>query len=249
MSTFPDEKSADIAGKKRNQQRAEVRRILLFVRAANRLRELTTKQRFTVEIELELARVQPPDLRQRVLSGLKTVERVDPLVIESLAIRLRPFMMAKEDCFFPYIVKTLSRHMSIENGPMTFDELSAKWKATLSDTTAPLSAGLTFPNIIPGYTAESLSEGRLHLMVDHQLLTSGEVMDLLLYGEVAHRDRDKERKLVRIRESQVGPGFELAVIAVASKLGQLVDILRMYAEAFVKQLPPEIITDIEENVP
>jgi len=35
----------------RDQQHAEVRRILLFRRAANRLRELTTKHRLHVKIE------------------------------------------------------------------------------------------------------------------------------------------------------------------------------------------------------
>ena len=246
MSTLTDE---EVAAKKREQQREEVRRILLFLRAANRLRELTTTHRLHMKIEWELARVQPPDLRERVMSGMKVVERVDPLVIENLAIRLRPFMMAKEDCFFPYIVKVLPKHVRIEGGPMTFEELSATWKATLRETTAPLPAGLTWPNIIPGLTAESLSEGRMKLVVDHKLLTGGEVIDLLLYGEVAHRDREKEKKLIRVRESEVAPGFEIAVVAVASKLGQLIDILRLYAEGFVNQLPPEIIKDIEENIP
>jgi len=202
-----------------------------------------------MKIEFELALVQPPDLRQRVMSGMKIVERVDPLVIENLAIRLRPFTMEREDCFFPYIVKAMPRHVRIEGGPMTFEELSAKWKATLRDTTAPIPAGLKLPSIIPGYTAETLSEGRMKLMVDHQLLTGGEVIDLLLNGEVAHRDRDKEKKLIRIRGSEVAPGFEIAVVSVAAALGQLIDILRLYAEVFASQLPPAAVSDIEENVP
>jgi gamma-glutamyl-gamma-aminobutyrate hydrolase PuuD len=145
-------------------------------------------------------------------------------------------------------VKALPKYVHIENGPMTFEELSAKWKATLRDTTAPVPA-VKLPNIIPGITAESKSEGRMKLTIDHQLLTGEEVIDLLLYGELAHIDRDKEKKLIRIRESEVASGFEIAVIGVAAKLGTLIDILRMYAEAFINQLPTETIADIEENTP
>jgi len=226
-----------------------VRRILLFLRAGNRLRELTTKNPLDLKMELELALVQPADSHKRVLADMKIVESVDPLVIQNLAMRLRPFMMAKEDCFFPYIVKALPRHVRIENGPMTFEELSAKWKATLSDTTATVPAGLKVPNLVPGYIAVATSESRMTLMVDNELLTGREVIELLLYGELIHVDRQKEKKLIRIRESEVAPGYEIAVVAVAAALGKLIDILRLYAELFIKPFPPEIITDIEENVP
>jgi len=60
--------------------------------------------------------VQLPNPRQRVMSGMKLVESVDRLVIENLATRLRPFMMPKEDCYFPSIVKTLPKHVRIEGG-------------------------------------------------------------------------------------------------------------------------------------
>ena len=239
----------EIEKKKHEQQRQEVRRILLFRRAADRLRAFTTTNPLNMKLEWELARVQPADLRQRVMSGLKIVERVNPLVIDNLATRLRPFMLQTEDCFFPYIVKVLPKHVRIEGGPMTFEELSAKWKATLRDTTAPIPAGTTLPNIIPGLTAESKSEGRMKLIVEHEVLTGEQIMHLLLYGELVHIDRDKERKLMRIRESEIAPGFEIAVIAVAAKLAELIDILRFYAEAYAERLPPEYIKDIEENVP
>jgi len=239
----------EIATKKHHQQRKEVRQILLYVRAANRLRELTTKHPLKVKIEWELARVQPPDLRQRVMSGMKIVEHVDRLVIENLATRLRPFMMTNEDCFFPRIVKALPNHVLIENGPMTLEELSSKWRSTLSGTTAPLPTGMKLPNIIPGLVAESTTEGQMQLMIDYELLTGQEVIDLLLYGELVHVMPDKEKKLIRIRDSEMAPGFELAVIAVAATLAKLIDILRLYAESFVKQLKPEIISDIETNVP
>jgi hypothetical protein len=212
-------------------------------------RTLTTKHPLNMKLEWELALVQPPDPRQRVMSGLKFVERVDPLVFESLATRLRPFTLEKEDCFFPYIVKVMPKHVRIEAGPMTYEDLSAKWKATMRDTTAPIPAGTTWPNLLPGITVEMMREGRMKLMADHKLLTGEEVMDLLLYGEVAHIDRDKAKKLMRIRDVGMGPGFEIAVISVAARLAGLIDILRLYAEAFVNQLPPETIKDIEENVP
>jgi len=145
---------------------------------------------------------------------------------ENLATRLPPFTLKKEDCFLPYIVKVLPKHVRIEGGPMTFEELSAKWQATMRDTTAPIPAGTTLPNIIPGLTAETMTEGRMKLIVEHEVPTGEEVIDLLLYGEVAHIDRDKEKKLVRIRESEISPGFEIAIIAVAAKLAELIDILR-----------------------
>lgn len=246
MSTQTDD---EIDAKKRNQQRAEVRRILSFLRAANRLRELTTKHPLNMKMEWEPAVVQPPDHRQRVMSSVKIVERVDPLVIVSLATYLRPFMLQTEDCFFLSIVKALPNYVQIEGGPMTFAELAAKWKATLRDTTAPLPAGMKLPNIVPGLIAESMSEGRMKLMVDDQLLTGEEVMNLLLYGELAHIDREKEQRLIRIRASEVAPGFELAVVAVSATLARLIDILRLYVEEYVKQLTPAIIADIETNVP
>lgn len=246
MSTpTPDE----IERKKHEQQRAEVRRILLFLRAANRLRAFTTTHPLSMKLEWQPALVQPADPRHRVMSGLKIVERVAPLVIETLATRLRPFTLQKEDCFFPYIVRVIPKHVRIEGGPMTFEELSAKWKATMRATTAPVPAGMRWTNIAPGLTAEMMSEGRMKLVVDHQMLTGEEVIDLLLYGEVVHIDRDKEKKLMRIRESDIAPAFEIAVIAVAAKLAELIDILRFYAERFVERLTPEIVKDIEENVP
>jgi hypothetical protein len=247
MKAQPDQESHS-ASRSRQQQRLEVRGILLFIRAAKRLRELTVRHPLTFKIEFEPAWVQPADPRKRVMVSMKLAERVDPLVMENLASRLRPFLLSKEECFFPRIVKALPNHVRIEEGPMTFAELSAKWKATLRDTTAPLPAGIRIPNLIPGYTAESTAEGRIKLMVDHQLLTGKEVMDLLFNGELMHRDRDKEKKLIRIRQAGMGASFDLAVIAVAATLAKLVDILLSYCEEFVKQIPPETIADIEENI-
>jgi len=89
---------------------------------------------------------------------------------------------------------------------MAFEELSAKWQATMRETTAPIPAGTTLPNIIPGLTAEAISEGRIKLIVEHEVLTGEQLIDLLLYGEVAHIDRDKEKKLTNIRESEIAPG-------------------------------------------
>lgn len=239
----------EIEKKRHEQQREEARRILLFLRAANRLHAFTTTHPLNMKLEWQPALVQPADPRHRVMSGLKIVEPVDPLVVVNLATYLRPFTLQKEDCFFPYIVKVLPKHVRIEGGPMTFEELSAKWKATMRETTAPIPAGTTWPNIVPGLTAEMMSEGRMKLVVEHEVLTGEEVIDLLLYGEVAHIDRDKEKKLMRIRESEIAPGFEIAVIAVAARLAELIDILRFYAEAFSNELGPELIRNIEENVP
>jgi hypothetical protein len=231
----------------RERERDDVRRILLFYRAANRLRELTTKYRLNVKVEFQPALVQPADRRQRFMAGMKIVEGVDQLVIENLATRIRPFMLVQDDCFFLRIVKALPRYVRIENGPMTFDELKTKWQATLKDTSVPIPS-TTWPNFLPGITAES-SKGRLKLMVNHKLLSGEEVINLLLYGELSHVRREQERQLIRIRELGMAPGFEVAVIAVAAALGQLIDILRLYAEVYINQLSPEIIKDIEENVP
>lgn len=233
--------------KGRERERDDIRRILLFDRAANRLRELTTKYGLNVKVEFEHALVQPADRRQRVMAGMKIVESVDKLVIENLATRIRPFMLEQDHCFFPRIVKALPRYVRIEDGPMTFDELKAKWQSTLKDTSVPLPS-TEWPNFPPGITAQS-SKGRWKLMVDHKFLTGGEVIDLLLYGELAHVKREQERQLIRIREVGMAPAFEIAVIFVAAALAVLIDILRMYAAAYISQLSPETIKDIEENVP
>jgi len=128
---------------------------------------------------------------------------------------------------------------------MTFEELATKWEVTLSDTTAPLPVGTTITNLVPGYVGEATKEGRMQLMVDYELLTGREVIELLLYGELVHIDRQKEKKLIRIHESQMAAGFEVAVIAVAASLGKLIDILRLYADGFIKQLPADVVERIE----
>src|ERR1051325_10181208 len=86
--------------KERQHLRAEVRDILQFHRAAHRLRELTTKHVLTMKVEWGLARVQPPDPRHLIITDLKIVDGVDPLVIENLATRLRPFILSSERCSF-----------------------------------------------------------------------------------------------------------------------------------------------------
>jgi hypothetical protein len=166
-------------------------------------------------------------------------------VIDALVTRLRPFMLVEEKCYFPYILKRLRPHLRVEGGPLTFDELGAKWAATLKNTTAPVPAGTTLPNVVPGYTATALREGQMTLTFDNEVLTGREVVELLQYGELVHVVRVKEKKLLRIRESDMEPGFQVAVIAVIASLGYLIDVLRLYAEIFVKGLPAEIIESIE----
>src|ERR1051325_9079113 len=100
-----------VSASERQHLRAEVRDILQFRRAAHRLRELTTK------VEWGLARVQPPDPRHLVITDLKIVEGVAPLVIENLATRLRPFMLPRERCSFSRIVEILPRHAQFGGVP------------------------------------------------------------------------------------------------------------------------------------
>jgi hypothetical protein len=236
-----------VSAAERQQLRAETRRILLFLRAANRLRELTTNHAFRIKLNMEPALVQPADPRQRVMSSVDTLEATDRLIVENAATRIRPFMMKKEDCFFPDIVSILPKHVRVDGGPHTFDELAAKWHNILNATGAPLPVGTEIHGIIPGYVAEATSEGQLKLMVEHELLTGREVIELLLYGELVHIDRKKERKLLRIREVMPA-GFQASVIAVTAALAYVIDVLRLYAQGFAAQLPADTIADIEENL-
>jgi hypothetical protein len=180
------------------------------------------------------------------MCDLKIVEGVDPLVIDNLATRLRPFMMPKERCFFPRIVELLPKHARFGGVPVaTFEALAEKWQATLKAATAPIPAGTKWTNLVPGFAGNTTSEGRMQLVVDHEVLKGREVIELLLYGELVHVDRQKEKKLIRIRESDVAPGFQLAVISIAAELAKLIDILRFYAEAFVEHLPADVVERIE----
>jgi len=241
MSTAPPPTAIE-----RQQLRSETRRILLFLRAANRLRELTTNNAFRISLNMEPALVQPADSRQRIMASVLTVEATNRMVVENVATRIRPFMMKKEDCYFPDIVTILPKHVRIDGGPLTFNQLAAKWDSILNATSAPLPIGTKIHGIVPGYVAEATSEGTLQLMVEHQLLTGREVIELLLYGELVHIDRQKERKLLRIREVMPA-GFEAAVIAVTAALAYVIDVLRLYAEGFIKQLPEATIKDVEDN--
>ena len=187
-----------------------------------------------------------PDPRNHLMCDLKIVEGVDPLVIDNLATRLRPFMMPKERCFFPRIVELLPKHARFGGVPVaTFEALAEKWQATLKAATAPIPAGTKWTNLVPGFAGNTTSEGRMQLVVDHEVLKGREVIELLLYGELVHVDRQKEKKLIRIRESDVAPGFQLAVISIAAELAKLIDILRFYAEAFVEHLPADVVERIE----
>src|SRR5687768_11513765 len=102
----------------REQEHAELRRILLFIRAAQRLREITMKHPLFAKMEWIPALVQPADPRHRVLSGVKLGEHTDWMVVENIATRLRPFLMPNERCHFPYIAETLPKRVRIEGGPM-----------------------------------------------------------------------------------------------------------------------------------
>lgn len=223
------------------QRDAEIRRVLLFVRAANRLREITTTNPLKVKLEWQPALVQPADPRHMVMSSVEVVEAPDRLVIDNLATRLRPFLMPKEGCYFLDIVGTLPKHIKVEGGPLTFAELESQWEAVLSDTTAPLPTGSTFGNAV------ATREGRLKVECEHVLLTGREALELLIYGELVHIDRQKEKKLLRIRESEIEPGYKVAVVSIIASLAYLIDVLRRYAEGFVNQLPAEEIERIEST--
>jgi hypothetical protein len=237
-----------VSASERQHLRAEVRDILQFRRAAHRLRELTTKHELTMKVEWGLARVQPPDPRHLVITDLKIVEGVAPLVIENLATRLRPFMLPRERCSFSRIVEILPRHAQFGGVPEgTFEELAARWYSTLNATTAPIPAGTKWTNIIPGFAGKTPSEGRMTLMVDNEVLTGREVIELLLYGELVHVNRPKEKKLIRIRESDVAPGFQLAVVSIAGELARSIDTLRIFADLFVGNLPADVVQRIESE--
>jgi hypothetical protein len=231
---------------RREQRRSEVRDILLFIRAANRLREVTTKYDLDVMLRWEPASVQPDDPQQIVLDGMKITQMADPLVIENIATRIRPFMLNNEQCYFPRILKRLRRHVVIEGGPLTFDELAEKWNATLNATTAPMPAGTRVPQMATGRIGTTMREGQMILTIDHEVLTGREVIELLLYGELVHVDRQKEKKLLRIRESEMATSFQLVSIAIIAALGKLIDILRVYAVAFIEKLPAELIEEIDK---
>jgi hypothetical protein len=222
---------------------------LLFIRAANRLRELTTQHDLSVQLAWDDALVQPPNSGELIITNLKMLDAPDRLIVENLATRLRPFMLNDESCSFPYILKRLRRHVEVQGGPLTFDELAAHWNATLNGTTAPLPAGTKLPNIRPGVSATAKAEGQMTITFDREVLTGREAIALVQYGELVHIDPAKEKKLLRIRRSEIEPGFRLAVISVAATLSRLIDILRFYAEGFIQQFPPATIADIENKIP
>src|SRR5206468_11356308 len=78
----------------------------------------------------------------------------------------------------------------------------------------------SFPTRRSSDLGEATKEGRLALTADNEVLTGREVIELLLYGDLVHVDRSKEKKLLRIRESNIAAGFHLAVIAVSAALAE-----------------------------
>ena len=79
------------------------------------------------------------------------------------------------------------------------------------------------------------------------MLTGREALELLIYGELVHIDRQKEKKLLRIRESEIEPGYKVAVVSIIASLAYLIDVLLRYAEGFVDQLPTAEIERIEST--
>jgi len=232
----------------KQQQRAEVRHILRFIRAANRLREITTRTPLAAKLNLIPARpaTSGAEGAALILSGYQIVSMTDWSVVENLVAKLRPLFLDSEKCSFRKIVKMLPSHIDVANDS-DYQSIEQRWDAILSDTTAPMPEGTRFSNLFPGVDAVATTPGRLTINFESSSLTGREAIELLMYGELVHLDAPKERKLLRVRKTDLADGYKVAVLSVLASLLYLVDHLRAFAQGFIDQLPPLIVEEIESE--
>jgi hypothetical protein len=187
------------------------------------------------------------NVKARMLPTFEIVEAPPWPTIKNLLSRFRPVYLDSEKVSFRSIVKIIPKHAALQPGVETYDEMERRWDGVLSGTTAPIPVGAVITG--PGFVGVSEEVGTLTLGFDGEILTGQEVIDLSLYGELVHIDLGKERKLLRINESFVAPGYRFAVISVLTELVRTADQLRAYAADFVelfrKTLGDEKLREIE----
>lgn len=234
---------------KRQENRADVRRILRYVRAADRIREITTTVRMNATLEMEpVAHLWSASGGLIVrASGYKLNAITDWMVIENLLAKMRPLYHDSENCSFRSVVKIMPKHVKI-TGDISFEELEKRWDAVLSSSQLPVPEGERILNVLPGYDAVATKPGWMEIGFDGQPLTAREVIDLSLYGELVHLDQNKERKRLRIRKSEMNDAFKVMVVGVLAQLLQLIDHLRLYAQGFLDHFPQEKLDEIEANL-
>jgi hypothetical protein len=213
-------------------RRAEVRKILRFIRAADRLREVTTKHSFNTTL--------------RWLPQPEILHAPDWTIVENLLAKFRPLYRDSEECSFRNIVKILPKHVGITGGPSCAD-LERRWDEILQASTSPMPVGSKVSGVVEGFDVIAEAEGRMAIAFDSVELTGREAIDLSLYGELVHIDGPKERKRLRIRASEIEPGYKVALLGVLMALLQVVDQLRHYAQLFIDHFPAEKIEEIESN--
>lgn len=217
----------------RQRNRADVRRVLRYIRTMSRLKEACPIPRYDV-----LVRAAPD--KPEIVGGPRWAE------VQNLLARFRPIYLDGEEISFRRMVKLLPRHVRISGGP-DCDALEKRWDEILQGETAPLPEGTRLISVTGDFEMVWPEEGTLEIGFDSMKLTGKEAIDLTLYGELVHVDAAKERKLLRIAGSFVSDGYRLAVMSLTAELVRLADTVRTYAEEFVKVLGPEKIREIESE--
>jgi hypothetical protein len=212
------------------QRRAELRRILRFLRAANRLREIGTQHSFEVKLKWSPNPV--------------VVTAPDWTIVENLLVKFRPLYLDKEECSFRQIVRILPKHFEITSG-RTYADIERRWDEILQSRTAPVPIGSEMES--GGYRVVAGVEGVQAIIFDSVPLTGREALELSLYGELVHVDASKERRRLQIRASRIEPAYQCALLGVLTACLQEIDELRHYAQMFVDEFPPELVRRIEDN--
>jgi len=219
------------------KKRADVRRILRYIRIANRIRKTTTTHSFHVKASLDE-------------NGQKIVSMPDIYVIKSLLAEFRPLYLDGEKCSFKNIIRILPQHVKIAG--KDFADLERRWDATLALRTARLPVGTTITGLLQGYEATAVNKpGLLTIGFAGKELTGREVLEMWLYGELVHADAQKERKRLEMREGPLEDSYQIAVVGVLADLLKIADELRSIAEGFIKELSKllseETLKGIEEE--
>ena len=216
------------------KKRADVRRILRYIRIANRIRETTTTHPFNVEASLDE-------------NGQKIVSMPDVFVIKSLLAEFRPLYLDSEECSFKNIIRILPQHVKIEG--KDFADIEKRWCETLALRTAKLPVGTTFTGLVPGYKATAVNKpGVMTIGFAGKELTGREVLEMWLYGELVHANAKKERKRLEMRESPLEDSYQIAVVGVLAELLKIADELRFIAQKFIDLLPAEIVKSIDDEL-
>jgi hypothetical protein len=235
--------------KQRQQNRADVRRILRFVRAADRIREITTKtpMQGTFEYDDFVRLFSATGGLLIRASSYKVRDMTDWLVVENLLAKMRPLYHDNENCSFRAVVKILPKHIRIA-GDVSCEDLEKKWDSILNSTEITVPEGTRTQRAWPGYDAIATKPGSLQIGFDRQPLTAREAIDLCLYGELIHLDQNKELKRLRIQKSELNDAFKMVVIAILAQLLETIDHLRLYAKGFLDHFTPEKLEEIEQDV-